>query len=73
MTDALDPAADAPLTYAGALRELEQILAQLERDDVDVDHLAQRVQRAAVLIAHCRERISAAEVEIERVVADLDQ
>ena len=36
MTDALDPAADAPLTYAGALRELEQILAQLERDDVDV-------------------------------------
>jgi exodeoxyribonuclease VII small subunit len=60
------------ISYVSAVAELEAILAELERDHVDVDHLADRVQRAAALIAHCRGRISAAQLQIERVVADLD-
>jgi exodeoxyribonuclease VII small subunit len=55
-------------SYAEALRELEGILAELERDHVDVDHLAERVQRASVLIEHCRARIHAAQLRIEHVV-----
>jgi exodeoxyribonuclease VII small subunit len=58
--------------YAAALAELESILGQLERADVDVDVLAERVKRAAELIAFCRERISAARLHIEQVVAELD-
>jgi exodeoxyribonuclease VII small subunit len=60
------------LGYAQALGELEAILGELERDHVDVDHLADRVQRAAVLIRLCRERISHAQLQIEQVVAELD-
>ena len=60
------------ISYVSAVAELEAILAELERDNVDVDHLAERVQRAAVLIGHCRTRISEAQLQIERVVADLD-
>lgn len=62
----------APTGYAEALAELEQILGQLEQADVDVDVLAARVQRASVLIAFCRDRIGAARVQVEKVVADLD-
>ena len=62
----------APIGYAEAQRELDAILAELERSDVDVDRLADRVQRAAELIRLCRERIGAARVHIEQVVADLD-
>jgi exodeoxyribonuclease VII small subunit len=58
--------------YAAALAELEQILGQLERPDVDVDVLAVQVQRAAELIEFCRERISRARLQIEQVVATLD-
>lgn len=58
--------------YAAALAELEEILARLERPDVDVDVLAGQVQRAAELIELCRERISRARVQIEQVVARLD-
>jgi exodeoxyribonuclease VII small subunit len=58
--------------YAAALAELEGILDELERADVDVDVLATRVQRAAELIAFCRHRISAARLHIEQVVAELD-
>ncbi|MFM8267113.1 MAG: exodeoxyribonuclease VII small subunit [Ilumatobacteraceae bacterium] len=57
--------------YAEALDELEEILASLEEADVDVDVLATRVQRAAQLIAFCRERIGNARLQIEKAVTDL--
>lgn len=67
---------DAPSTdgpgYAEALDELDVILRELEGTDVDVDRLAERVARAAELIAVCRQRIGAARLRIEQVVADLD-
>jgi exodeoxyribonuclease VII small subunit len=58
--------------YAAALDELEAILRQLEGDSVDVDVLAERVQRAAFLIRLCRGRIQQARVEVEQIVADLE-
>lgn len=59
-------------TYAEAVAELEAILVRLERDDVDVDHLAEQVQRAAVLLRLCRSKLAAAKVEIEAVLGDVD-
>jgi exodeoxyribonuclease VII small subunit len=64
-------AADAG--YAAALRELEAILVELEDDHVDVDLLATKVRRAAELIALCRGRIEAARMEVDRVVAGLEE
>jgi exodeoxyribonuclease VII small subunit len=68
MTDS-EPAASG---YAAALTELESILAELERADVDVDVLAAQVTRAAELIGFCRDRIGNARLQIEQVVAGLD-
>ena len=58
-------------TYGAMLQELESILAELERDDVDVDVLATRVARAAELVEACKGRIDRARLEVERVVARL--
>jgi exodeoxyribonuclease VII small subunit len=58
--------------YSAALQELDGILRELEGSDVDVDRLADRVARAAQLIALCRERIGAARLQIDEVIADLD-
>jgi len=63
---------DPDLTYVGAMSELETILSELERDDVDIDHLTQRVARAAALIEFCRSRIEAARVDVTRLVEDLE-
>lgn len=60
-----------PGSYAAAVEELDEILAAIEQDEVDVDVLSQKVGRAVTLVQFCRERIAAAEVEVERVVADL--
>lgn len=69
----MNSAANDPVAvgYAEALAELEEILSRLERTDVDVDVLAQQVQRAAALITFCRDRIGHARLQIEQVVADL--
>ncbi len=60
------------LSYVRAVEELEAILAELEDDHLDVDHLAERVARAAALVRLCRERISGTRLEVQRIVADLD-
>jgi exodeoxyribonuclease VII small subunit len=63
---------DADAGYAESLAELEGILADLEDDGIDIDLLGEKVARATELIRRCRDRITAARVQVERVVADLD-
>jgi exodeoxyribonuclease VII small subunit len=60
-------------SYRDALSEIEAILADLERDAVDVDELALKVARAADLIRVCRSRIADARLQVEEIVADLDE
>ena len=59
--------------YADALSELQQILRELEAEDIDIDVLAVKVERAAELIRVCRGRINDAEVRVKEIVAGLDQ
>ena len=61
-----------PAGYAAALSELETILAQLERSDVDVDALAAQVRRAGELIRYCRGCIGTARLAIEGALGDLE-
>lgn len=84
MTEAADPPqpdsppTDSPPTdfpptdYASAMRELEGIVAELEREAVDVDHLSNRVRRAAELVELLRTRIADTRMEVARVITDLD-
>jgi exodeoxyribonuclease VII small subunit len=58
--------------YADAMRELDEILEELERDDLDVDVLAVKVQRASELIQLCRTRIARAQADVDKVVTDLE-
>jgi exodeoxyribonuclease VII small subunit len=66
------PTSETAQGYAEALTELDGILRELEGSDVDVDRLADRVARAAELIALCRDRIGRARLRIDEVIADLD-
>ena len=60
------------IRYIDAMSELEQILEELDGDAVDVDQLAAQVKRASELIRLCRERLGATQLEIERVVAEVE-
>ena len=65
-------AATAPLGYAAAMAELEDLLADLEDDALDIDLLATKVERASELIRFCRSRINAARIQVDRIVTDLE-
>lgn len=70
--DVVNPA-DAQMGWADAMSELSTILAELERDDVDLDVLADRVERAAWLIAVCRDRIAGTRLRVDELVSELAQ
>ena len=62
-----------PSGYGEAVAELEAILREIEEAEVDVDVLAERVQRAALLIDWCRARILAAREAVEEATSDLTE
>ncbi len=72
MTKPTDAATTGEPGYAEALAELEAILDELDDDRLDVDALAEKVQRASHLVALCRERVTGARLAVEDVVTDLD-
>lgn len=69
---ATNESADTPAPgYAAAVEELEIILGELDDDDIDIDVLSTKVERAADLIRFCRGRIRDAEMKVTEIVADL--
>ena len=55
------------LTYTEAVSEIEQILARLRGEQIDVDTLASEVKRATELIAQCKAQLT----EVEKAVKDI--
>lgn len=58
-------------SYAAASAELEQILQEIETGEVDLDVLSEKVERAAALLALCRQKLAATETKVKKVTADL--
>ena len=61
------------LGYEEAMADLDRILAELEGEEGNLDQLAERVKRAGNLVRHCREKIQAAEMEVEKVLKELPE
>jgi len=62
----------APAGYAEAMTEIESILSQLDSSSIDVDVLATKVERASFLITWCNERITAAQLTVDTLIADIE-
>lgn len=45
------------MTYEEALEELQEIANAMERETVNVDSVAERMKRAAELLAFCRNKL----------------
>ncbi len=58
-------------SYAAASAELERILQDIESGDIDLDVLTEKVERAAGLLAICRQKLAATETKVRKVVDDL--
>lgn len=63
---------DKQIAYSTALTELEEIIAEIETEDVDIDTLSERVKRAAFLINFCKTRLRNTEEEVKKVLSEID-
>jgi exodeoxyribonuclease VII small subunit len=61
------------LSYGQAATRLEEILSQIEEGKVDIDELSGLVAEAARLVALCRGKIHAAEVQVKTITEQLER
>ena len=59
------------LSFGEAVSEVEDILAGLETENVDIDSLGEEVKRAVELIQVCREKLEKTDAEVRGLVAGL--
>lgn len=58
------------LSYSESVKEIEEILHQLESGELDVDILAEKVKRATELINQCKKRLSSTEEQVNKILEE---
>lgn len=61
------------IKYSQAVDELNQILADLEAERIDVDQVSVKVKKAVELIKLCREKIENTEMEVKKIVKGFEK
>ena len=68
MTDTPTPVDQ--LTFEAALKELEQIVSELERGEVPLAKSVEQYERGAALKQHCDKLLKEAEARVEKIRLD---
>jgi exodeoxyribonuclease VII small subunit len=53
------------MSYDSAYAELQQIVTALQQNEISIDHLAEKVQRANELVAFCQTKLREVESSIQ--------
>lgn len=75
MSDAMAKENGVPTekSYTEAVTRLEEILALIEEGEVDIDALSGLVAEAAELVTLCRQKITAAEMQVREITERLER
>jgi exodeoxyribonuclease VII small subunit len=60
------------LSYKEAVAEIEEILAKIENEELDVDMLSENVKRVSALIKFCKDKLRATEEEVNKILKDIE-
>ncbi len=58
--------------YVDAITEIEEILAKIEDNELDVDELSDKVKRVSVLLKMCKEKLHKTETEVENILKEIE-
>lgn len=56
------------MTYEKAMEQLEQIVRSVENNELDIDHLSEKLKEAQGLIRLCKERLYKADEQVKRIL-----
>jgi exodeoxyribonuclease VII small subunit len=61
------------ISYSEAMSELESLVKAIERESIPVDELAEKVKRASELISICRQRLKTTEVDVQKILKEINE
>lgn len=64
---------DKKITYQEALDEIEEILEKIESNELDIDILAEKVDRVAFLLKFCKEKLKKTNEDVEKILNDMEE
>ncbi len=56
------------IKYSKAMERLEEIIAKIENEQIDIDELSEKVKEAVALVKICKDKIEKAELQVKEVV-----
>ena len=59
-------------SYNEALEKLRRIVAEIDKDELDVDLLSEKVKEASRLIKLCKEKLYKVDTDVRNVLEELD-
>lgn len=59
-------------TYTKAYLELQTIVSEIEKGQISIDDLSEKVKRAAVLIKICKSKLVTIEDDVNQILKELD-
>jgi exodeoxyribonuclease VII small subunit len=60
------------IKYTAAFEELQQIVEEIESGEISVDELSEKVKRASVLIAVCKQKLFKTEDDVNQILKELE-
>lgn len=58
--------------YVQAFNELQLIVSEIEKGEISVDELSEKVKRAAELIRICKSKLTSTEEDVNKILKELD-
>ena len=55
-------------SYAEAMAKLEKIVSAVEKDELDIDQLSQKLKEAQKLVSFCKEKLYKVDEEIKKIM-----
>ncbi|WP_339735939.1 exodeoxyribonuclease VII small subunit [uncultured Sunxiuqinia sp.] len=60
-------------SYQEAVNEIDEILAKIENEELDVDELSAQVKRVSSLIKLCKDKLHKTEEEVEDILKEMEE
>ena len=57
-------------TYSQAIARLEEIVQAIDNGEMEIDQLADKIKEANKLIAYCSKKLTKADAELEKLLAE---
>lgn len=66
------PTKKEKLSYASAMKELEEIVQKLQRPDCEIDQLCQLTERSIELLAFCKDKLTKTDEELVKLLDKIE-